>query len=231
VTHLIGPTSTKTDRAIRFGRELERAMKKRDVGRRPVAAAIGASDTSVMYWRTGRILPRIVTAQKLAEALEWPRLASLAIELRKKRCIVDDVEFVDDSGSDNRVYCSVSCQKVKGKRDVGIDRRTRAAIAEGRLKLHQDAVIAFCAACEPGGRCYAAECELRPVSPLPLFEDREPVNPVQSRGNGWIEAETRRAAAERAQTGIWARYSPEERQARIDRAAEASKRARGLVPA
>lgn len=228
MTHLIGPTSTKTDRAIRFGRELERAMKARGVGRRPVAAAIGASDTSIMYWRTGRILPRIVTAQKLAEALDWARLASLAIELRKKRCIVDDVEFVDDSGSDNRLYCSISCQKVKGKRDVGVDRRTRAAIAERKLKAHQDAVAAFCAGCEPAGHCYAADCELRPVSPLPLFLEREPIARVQSRGNGWVEAENRRVAAETAQTGVWAGYTPEERQARIDRAAEASRRARRI---
>jgi hypothetical protein len=55
VTYTIPLQSTKRDRAIRFGRELERAMKRRGVGRRPVAQALGASETSVMYWRTGRI--------------------------------------------------------------------------------------------------------------------------------------------------------------------------------
>lgn len=228
MTHLIGPTSTKTDRAIKFGRELDRAMKTRGVGRRNVAHGIGSSDTSVMYWRTGRILPRIVTAQKLADALEWPRLASLAIELRRKRCIVDDVEFVDDSGSDNRVYCSLSCQKVKGKRDVGTDRRTRAAIAERRLIVHQRAVAAFCGSCEPGGQCFAAECELRPVSPLPLYEERQEIVPVERKPHNGYRAPGQQNAIT---AGVWARYTSEEREARIARAAEASKRARGLVSA
>ena len=212
MTHLISTSSTKKDRAIRFGAELNRAMKARDVGRRTVAEAVGSSGTSVMYWRTGRLLPRIETAQRLATALTWPRLASLAIELRKKRCLVDDVEFVDDSGSDNRVYCSASCQRVKHKSVVGVDRRQRAARAERALLVHRRAVAAYCTACEPGGRCVTPECELRPVSPLPLFEERDDVVlAVHSKGNGYRD--------------------PAARAARIAKAAEASKRARGLVPA
>jgi hypothetical protein len=55
MTYTIPDGSLKRDRAIRFGRALDRAMRRRRVGRRTLAEAIGASDTSVTYWRTGRI--------------------------------------------------------------------------------------------------------------------------------------------------------------------------------
>jgi len=226
MTHLIPLSSSKTDRAIRFGAELERAMRARGVGRRAVARAIGASDTSVMYWRTGRILPRIVTADKLAEALDWNRLSSLARTLRAKSCLVCDVNFVDDSGSDNRLYCSLSCRAVRGKSVVGVDRRTRAAIAERRLVAHQRAVAAYCGGCEPSGRCITPDCALRPVSPLSLGSDPMRLVPVlrPSPRNGHRAPGQQRAIV----AAVWARYTSEEREARIARAASASRLARGL---
>ena len=228
MSYLIPIVSTKSDRAIRFGRELERAMRARRVGRRPVARAIGASETSVMYWRTGRILPRIVTAERLAEALEWPRLAKLASELRRKACLVCGTEFVDDSGSDNRLYCNLSCRSARGKATVGVDRRQRAALAERRLTASQRAVAAYCAGCEPSGRCTTPECALRPVSPLPLFTERPEVGSLKPSPHSGYRAPGLQAALT---TSVWARYSSEEREARIARAASASKLARGLVPA
>ncbi len=228
MTHTIPVTSTKHDRAIRFGHELERAMKDRGVGRRTVAEALGSSDTSVMYWRTGRILPRIETARKLAEVLERPRLATLAVELRRKRCLVDDVEFVDDSGSDNRTYCSASCQRARQKGLVGSDRRTRAARAERRLTVVQRAVDAYCSACEPSGRCVTPACDLRPASPLPLFDDRMELEPVKAKPhNGYRLMGAQSAVVRR----VWDGYTPEQKAERVAKAADASKRARGLVPA
>jgi hypothetical protein len=226
VSHLIRIGSTKSDRAIRFGHELDRAMKARGVGRRAVATVLHSSDTSVMYWRTGRMLPRAATAERLALVLDWPRLDTLARELRQKRCLVDDVEFVDDSGSDNRLYCSIACRAVAGKKVVGEDRRTRAAMAERGLLAHQRAVAAFCLRCEPSGYCSDATCELRAVSPMSLAP-AVPALPVlrPSPHNGY------RAPGQQSamMSGIWSRLSPEEHAARVARAAAASRLARGLV--
>jgi len=228
MAHLIPSTSTKKDLAIRFGRELERAMKARGVGTRTIAEPIGASRTSVMYWRTGRMLPRIETARRLAEVLDWPKLESLAIDLRRKRCAVDGVEFVDDSGSDNRVYCSPACQRVKEKRVAGVDTRQRAAIAERALQRHQRAVAAYCGGCEPSGRCVTADCPLRPVSPLQLYDGRIEVDPARPKPhNGYREPGADSARMKRTWDGL----TPEQRQARVANASEASRRARGLVPA
>lgn len=229
MTHTIPPHSTKRDRAIRFGRELERAMKARDVGTRVVAEALGTSRTSVMYWRTGRILPRIETAQALAEALDTERLVTVCIEMRTKTCAVDGVAFVDDTGSDNRTYCSSSCQRVGRKRTAGRDVRASAVRAERALARHRAAVEAFCRGCSPEGWCPAAECELRGVSPLPLVSERVDITPVAtSKRNGWTDPDRRRRDSER-QTRTWAALDPKARAERVARAAEASRRARGLA--
>lgn len=228
MTHTIPVGSTKSDRAIRFGRELERAMKARGVGTRTIAEPLGSSRTSVMYWRTGRMLPRLETARRLAVVLDWPRLATMAVELRRKACHVCATEFVDDSGSDNRVYCSASCQRVREKLAVGVDRRTAAALAERKLVVHQRAVAAFCAACEPDGRCVTPECPLRGVSPLPLFEGHIEVEQARAKPHNGYRAPGADSARQRR---VWAEMDPEQRAARIERAAQASKRARGLVAA
>ena len=226
MTHLIAEGSRKRDRAVRFGRALERAMKARNVGSHTIADAMGMSRSSVTNWRNGRVLPRLETARRLALALEAPGLESLAAELRRRACLVDGVEFVDDSGSDNRLYCSPGCQDVAQKKRVGVDRRTRAAMAERRLVVHERAVDAYCRGCEPSGRCVTPECALRPASPLPLREamrEGEPVLPKPRNGYRDSDGDRRRARA------VWARYTPEQRAGRIDKAADASVRARGLV--
>lgn len=230
MTFPIPSTSPKAARAERFARELNRAMKARDVGARPVIDAIGTGRSAIRLWRSGRGLPRLETCQRLAAALDWPRLEVLGRELRTKACEVDAVPFVDDTGSDNRRFCSPSCQRVAEKRRMGSTVDKRAAVAERRLVDHRAAVAAYCAGCEPSGICITADCALRPVSPLPLGERRTTNVEVAAsrRRNRW---EDHREADSVRQAGVWARYSPEERQARIDRAAEASKVARGLVPA
>jgi transcriptional regulator with XRE-family HTH domain len=228
VTHLITVHSTKAHRAQRFGKALDRAMQSKDVGTRPVAEALGASRTSVMYWRTGRILPRLETAHRLAAALDAPILVKLAIDLRTKVCPIDDVRFVDDTGSDNRTYCSSSCQRVSQKQRVGRPIRETAVRFERALRRHRDAVAAFCNGCEPEGRCTTADCTLRPVSPLPLVDAGPVAEAVTSKRNGYSDPDRRQRDSQR-QARLWSTLTPEERAARIANAAAASRRARGLA--
>src|SRR6185369_15309505 len=119
-----------------------------------------------------------------------------------------------DSGSDNRLYCSASCQRVTEKKRIGSTVDKRAANAERRLTVHQAAVAAYCAGCEPGGRCVTPECALRPVSPLTLFASRLDVPVVLPKPhNGYREPGADSARMQRT----WDAYTPEERQARIAR--------------
>lgn len=229
VTYEIPAGSLKSDRAILFGRELARAMKARDVGARTIMESVGIGRNTIRAYRDGRNLPRIAMAERLAAALDWPRLGALGRELRTKVCPVDGRSFVDESGSDNRVYCTPSCQRVAEKQRIGSTVTKRAAVAERHLLAHRRAVAAYCQGCEPEGRCVTPACALRPVSPLPLHLERlaEPERVQPKPHNGYRDTESDR----RRQVGVWERYTPDERQARIERAAQASKVARGLVPA
>lgn len=226
MTHPIREGSRKRDRAVLFGRALDRAMRDRGVGTRTLIEVLGCSRTTVTNWRNGRNLPRLATARRLAAALEAPRLERLAAEYRRKACLLDGVEFIDDSGSDNRLYCTPGCQDVAQKGLVGTDRRARAAIAERRLLAHERAVEAHCRWCEPGGVCSTPDCALRPVSPLPLSLDRADVDVAMPRPRNGYRAPG--ADGDRMRR-TWAGYTPEQRRSRIARAAEASRRARGLV--
>jgi transcriptional regulator with XRE-family HTH domain len=228
VTYPIPAHSLKHDRALRFGAELRRALKARGVSRRTVGQVTGMGRNAVHNWLDGRNLPRIESCRKLAEALDWPRLDGLGEELRRKVCLVDGEPFLDDSGSDNRVYCSASCQRVAEKRRIGTTIDKRAAVAEHALARHRAAVAAFCAGCEPDGRCVTPECALRPVSPLPLFESRIEVELATPKPHNGYRAP---GSDSRRMRRTWAGYTAAERAARIAKAAEASKVARGLVPA
>lgn len=168
MTYAIPATSPKAARAALFGAEMTRAMKARKAGTRTVAALTGSGRTAVMYWRTGRMLPRHETAVRLADALQWPRLREMAEAARRKTCVVDGVAFIDDSGSDNRRYCSEACHEVADKARKGRDTRTVAAGAERRAERLAAAVAAMCRSCEPEGVCRTADCPLRDVSPLRL---------------------------------------------------------------
>jgi transcriptional regulator with XRE-family HTH domain len=166
VTYVIPAGSPKAARAAEFGAELTRAMKSRGVGTRTVAEKAGAGRSAVMYWRTGRMLPRYESALRLADALSWPRLRTLAADARRKACVVCAVAFIDDSGSDNRRYCSESCHTVADKARVGRPTRLFAVKAERRAATLAAAIAAMCRSCEPEGVCRQPECPLRAVSPF-----------------------------------------------------------------
>jgi predicted nucleic acid-binding Zn ribbon protein len=166
VTYAIPASSPKAVRAERFGLELTRAMKTRNVGTRTVATLSGSGRTAVMYWRTGRMLPRFETAVRLADALSWPKLKTIAQDARRKACVVCSVAFIDDSGSDNRRYCSESCHVVAEKARAGRPTRTVAVAAERRAARLTAAVEAMCRSCEPQGVCRTSDCPLRAVTPL-----------------------------------------------------------------
>jgi predicted nucleic acid-binding Zn ribbon protein len=168
VTYAIPTGSPKAIRAAEFGRELTKAMHARKAGTRTVAALSGSGRTAVMYWRTGRMLPRYETAVRLADALSWPALRTVAESARSKACVVCSAVFIDDSGSDNRRYCSEDCHVVAEKARAGRPTRTVAVRSERRAALLAAAVEAMCRSCEPEGVCRTVECPLRSVSPLRL---------------------------------------------------------------
>jgi hypothetical protein len=94
--------------------------------------------------------------------------------------------FIDDSGSDNRLYCDGRCQKQaeRTRADEAREkprRETRRGL-DVRIRELQAAIDQMCRECEPEGTCRMEDCPLRPVSPLPLDERRQ--LPVKVAGAG-----------------------------------------------
>lgn len=193
--------------ASKFGAELRRAMKAREVGSKSLAPQAGCAPSAIAAWLAGNNLPRLETAVRLAESLRWPKLVPLARAGRNDNCGRCGAEFTNNGGTLTK-FCSRECRDIDvalrepppgralaevvrdelarvhgttgavarkplaaalahynrsdSKRQARVDRSAR------RLTVVQASVGAFCRGCEPSGICRTPECELRPVSPLPL---------------------------------------------------------------
>jgi len=192
---LLAPDSPLRDRAHAFGVELQRAMVKRGVLNHHINRAIGlaASGTTIDAWKTGAAIPRLDTALKIAEFLDWSRLADLIRQLRTFTCARPTCgrQFLTEWGNTAKPrYCSRRCYELVRKyrrfplKDKTWAEKRRARVvmlhrAERELASVQEevaevrrAVAAMCKDCEPAGYCRTPDCPLRLVSPLPLSMPR-----------------------------------------------------------
>ena len=107
----LSPGSSRGIAAARFGAELAKAMRARKVGQIRLAEAAGCARSAIPAWRSGRNLPRVGTAAKLAEVLEWPKLTEIARSGRTLTCARCGRPFVNNGGGPAR-YCSPDCRNV-----------------------------------------------------------------------------------------------------------------------
>jgi transcriptional regulator with XRE-family HTH domain len=169
VTFAIPPTSVRYQAAQRFGRELDRAMRSRGIGRRRLAELLGSkSDSMISHWRGGSGIPPIAMGVRLAEILQAPELLAIVRQGREGRCALATCgkTYIHDGGGPKR-YCSERCRVLATKVRVE-PTRVRADVAERALATHRAAVAVMCRTCEPGGICHAPVCPLRSVSPFGL---------------------------------------------------------------
>lgn len=154
----------------RFPDELTRALKRRRMSRTRLAAHVGASPRSVNDWLAGRRFPLVIQAERLAEALEAPQLATMILEAHRVACqICGKVTIKTNRGGNAQLYCSAECKLAannRRKRNVTI---LDSHLTRHRLTKHQDAVDAMCRECTLGeSLCHQWQCPLRCVSPIPL---------------------------------------------------------------
>jgi ferredoxin len=98
--------------AARFGAELARAMAERGISNKVLrqAARIG-STSNVSEWRNGHNLPGIDAAQRMADALRWPRLVEIVRDARTRACAGCGRPILADAGRPRR-YCSPGCRTI-----------------------------------------------------------------------------------------------------------------------
>jgi hypothetical protein len=235
-------------------------MAARQVGSKTLGPQAGCAPSAIGSWRAGNNLPRLETAGRLAESLQWPKLLTLARAGRTDHCQRCGAEFSNEGGAPKR-FCSDECravdtqlrqpppgraladavrtelERVGGKPGVYIRRRPlQAALRQytgsdskrqarvdrsaRQLTVIAASVGAYCRSCEPEGVCHAADCELRPVSPLPLAVSAKEADiarrPPGTHGSpenheAWLTAQ--RTANERR----WSRPGEREAQSRATR--------------
>lgn len=166
-----------------FAAELRRAMKARGLNTVQLGARIGMSKSRLGDLARGKAKrPLMRTAEKMAKALDWPTLVTIAADLRRTYCLVCRRPIVQ-MGSRSRRFCSHRCQVTAYGQKVRGQRRGLESLARRRLTDYQDAVAAFCRQCEPEGVCRVAKCPLRALSPLPLALDAATLPLFQTEAN------------------------------------------------
>lgn len=222
-----------------FAVELVRALTKRNVTQRSLAAALGVSQRQVWYWASGRTLPYIANAARITDALDWPSIVEIVRLGRTVPCRTCGRRVVSEVSNASRRYCDETCRRVgvkAGRQGQVPDSR------DGKIARLTAAVDAMCRACEPAGVCSDGSCALRLVSPLPL---RAGLALVQLAEDGrrsrwddpaarerasvvlrerWAKSADRRERVSKANRETWAAMTPEQRAARGRRISEGIRR-------
>lgn len=129
----LSPGSSRHSAAVAFGAELRRAMTARKASSKRLALAAHVTLSGIGNFKSGLNLPRLETAERLAIALDWPRLAAIAREARTAPCVRCGREFVNPGGKPKR-FCSVECREV--------DAQLRAPTAGAELAASLRAALA-----------------------------------------------------------------------------------------
>lgn len=158
-----------------FSSELKKAMKARGMGNSQLRAATGIPLGTIKHAITGAHLPLQDTVIRMADALTWPNLATIAARSRTVTCILCGTEFVRTKGSERTRFCSSICARTawarRQREAQGRKRESRTLgdlrLTRNRLEAHRRAIAAFCADCTAGEMvCRDDGCLLRPVSPI-----------------------------------------------------------------
>lgn len=158
--------------AATFHSELKRSMSRRGVTLRQLSESSGVGLSTIKAARAGVRLPLQEVVAQLADALDWPSLATIATAARTTVCVTCGATFVRYRSGPRNVHCPGRCAKAAhSRRQRGYKQRdseeTRR-LTTVRLRRMEAAVASFCRGCEPAGICMTASCALRSVSPLPL---------------------------------------------------------------
>lgn len=93
-------------------------MTQRRIGTKTLAPQCHVVPSAIGLYRAGRNLPTMETADRLAQALDWPPLRELAKAGRRSLCVLCGREVVTEGGRP-RLYCGPECQWLAVKKAQG----------------------------------------------------------------------------------------------------------------
>lgn len=110
-------------------------MTARGVSAKRLATAMGSATSAIATWRAGNNIPRLDTASRLADALDWPRLVDIVREARVGRCVRCGRSFSNEGGTPKR-FCSAECREV----DATLRERQPVSVLATRVRAEVDRV-------------------------------------------------------------------------------------------
>lgn len=162
--------------AERWGRALDRSMKRAGIRQFELAKELGIHTDSLINWRLGKRLANLHDGLRVAAFLKDDALASMLRHERTRTCETCGCRFLAVKKQAARFCSKPSCRGAniaqrRSRRDaeVRLGHQRRASVT---VRVYRDAVERMCWACEPEGLCRMASCELRGVSPLRLADER-----------------------------------------------------------
>lgn len=157
--------------------ELRRAMTERGVKPRDVYETLGIQREHFYRISKGTAYPSHELAVRLADLLVCDRLVQVSLARSRRECVNCGKEFF--ANHSRRRHCTRQCAYSWSERNRrprnaprDLSRKLRTDALETRLRMHYEAVSAYCRGCSPEGLCVEPACDLRPVSPLPLARVR-----------------------------------------------------------
>lgn len=122
-------------------------------------------------WVAGASLPAVDKADQIANVLDSPELLGLIARAWKRNCLICDIEFTANSHKGIKLYCSSTCKNTSKKLNFAPAKKAKKTPLEAEALLGRLVVSNFCNDCSGGdGLCPDRECNLRPISPLPLAD-------------------------------------------------------------
>ena len=233
MTYVVTPGTTKAMQAKKWGEEMVRACRARNISYNELGRVIGHGHTAIDHYKKGDILPRTETALAIADTLNWPRLKTMILEYRTYTCAREGCTqtFRNDGGGPKK-YCSSACLRIadnlrmaeRRRRQAGqldsdrlrsaAQRRMKGVIAtlQGELAVMHGYVESMCLSCEPSGTCRQIDCALRPISPIPYHDHTaEPKTDRERRSDTWTDS--RRESHRQAMNRRWSQPGAREAQA------------------
>lgn len=175
-------TSAPSKHAQKFGVEISKALAERGVTRKAVYEALSLDRSTMSNYCGGKNLPRMETAARLAEILDWPKLADIVRMARERKCQVCGKAFIDNSNKGlTTKSCSHACRHLLWMRKTRYQGVRRGVVTNHRWEIAIEQIAKFCWDCQPQGLCEDSECHLRGLSPLPLRKSDREVGVIQFR--------------------------------------------------
>jgi DNA-binding XRE family transcriptional regulator len=151
---------------------LSAVIREKGLNITQAADAVGQNRKSFDHWARGRSLPLLATAIEVAERLDRPSLAALALTVRKKTCPMCQRMFVDNGRFLKGIYCGPRCCRTNAARKLRDRWDAADRMASVRLRIYDAAIEQHCRSCEPDGLCRDSECAIQAAGLSPFRVDK-----------------------------------------------------------